>query len=72
MSRKVSSEVSISRTLKGQHVYKPALKGEKAETFNREDKAVMTLIGDLLYHIDLSTKVTVQEKCQKETSRTVA
>lgn len=50
---------SIS-TLNDEQVDKQSHKAKEAETLNREEKAILTLIGDVQYDIDLSEKVTVQ------------
>lgn len=37
-------------------------KGEKFETINREDKSLLTPGGDIPYHVDFSTNITVLDK----------
>lgn len=40
--------------------------GEKFDTLNREDQAVLTPNGDVRYYVNLSKNVTVQEKTPRE------
>lgn len=61
MPRKVSSRVSSVYIRSDQQVDDKVLKREEFKTLKRGDKAILTPNGDLRYHIDLSTKVTVQD-----------
>lgn len=61
MTGRVLGEVSSTCPPKDQHVYKQDPEGKKFETLNRENRAILTPVGDVLCHVDLSTKVTVQD-----------
>lgn len=66
MSRRVSCEVSSVNISNEQQVDKQATEGVEYETVNRKDKAVLTPIGDVRYHLDDSTKVTLQQKTSQK------
>lgn len=59
---------SIS-TLSGQQVDKQGTEGEACENLNKEDKALLTLNGDVQYDENLSMKVTVQHQTPGEYMR---
>lgn len=40
----------------------PALKGQIFETLTRQDKTLLSRNGDVQYHVNLSMKVTAQDK----------
>lgn len=48
-------------TLKNQRVDEHVPEKEEFETLNKEDKAQMTLITEILRRIDLSTKVALSD-----------
>lgn len=53
------SEAGSTDTLNDKHVHDQALKAKKCKTSIREDRAVVTPIGHVQIHEDLSTKVIV-------------
>lgn len=53
MSRTVSSKMSRISTLNNQQVDKQSFEGGKCETLKTEDKAILTPVGDVQYHIHL-------------------
>lgn len=63
------SKVSSIDTLNNQKVDNRAPDEEESKVLNIEDKSVLTPIGDVQYHIDLSRTVTVQTKTSKGDSK---
>lgn len=55
-SRSASSDMSSINTLNDKQVGEQALGVENSETFSREEGAILTPIGDVHYHVCLSTK----------------
>lgn len=70
-SRKVHEKRAGESTLHDQQVDKQAFYGEQFETLKEEDKAILTLIGDVQHHICLLTENTAQGKNLKKNVRTV-
>lgn len=62
MLSKVSIQASSISTVDDQQVDKQVSDCGELETLNQVDKAILTINGDLQYHVDHSTKVTVQNK----------
>lgn len=62
MSRKVSAYVSGISTFRAQQMYKQAHREKQLEIPSREDSAILTLVGDVRFHSELSTKDTVQHE----------
>lgn len=50
-------------------MYKEAPEREASEALSREDNAILASNGDLQYHIDLSTRVTVQDEVPQENDK---
>lgn len=65
MSHKVSGEVSSISPYNDQQVDKQAPDGEELETLQRKDKAVLTAVEDVHFHVSLSTTVTEQHETQQ-------
>lgn len=61
MARKFSGEVSSITTFNGQQMDKQVLEGEEVETLNGEDEQVLTPYEYEQFHVDPSTKFTVQD-----------
>lgn len=71
MSREVTGEASSISTLDDQKVNEQDPKGEKFKTLKREDKAKLTPIGDVEYHVDLQQKLTHKTKLHMKKLRMV-
>lgn len=56
----VSGKVSNMSTLEAPPVDKKVSKEEEFETLKREERALLTPVGDVQHDSNLSTKVTVQ------------
>lgn len=54
-----------------QQVDRPAPEGEKSKTPNREDKAILTPVGDVQYGVNISIKLLYKIRLHEDTSTTV-
>lgn len=61
----MSSEASSISAPSDQQVDKQTLEEEQLETLKREDKAILTPVGEVQYDVNLSTKVTVKDQTRR-------